>query len=396
MSKESLSYTLFRKVGAVPLVGMLLLFFITDSLNVLLKSDAFIQSLYFIRLSAFSRGGVLLLVTTLFVFTYFKSINLWSAIFFVALVFVVGVDFKEKDWVYTWLIRFSKLVFPFLLFWLFYQLPNETLNALKRLFLILITIQVFVVIMAFMFNWKLFWAYNHHRFGFSGLILAPNEATFFYVLAAVFLLHQWVQSKQPFYLILLGGVLVASVLLGAKAIYIYMISFFFYYYIYYFKINRRFFIWSGLIAFSLITYLVVFVEVIVFMQNVAEKHGLITLVFSARDVLFAERVPLVLENWSWYNFMLGGVNPATSFTELDVVDMFLFGGILGSVLYYWGLFRTLFRFPRGNHLGWFLVIQYFLIGGLAGHVFASGINGTYLALVCVLLQREEIPQISTD
>jgi predicted permease len=72
---------------------------------------------------------------------------------------------------------------------------------------------------------------------------------------------------------------------------------------------------------------------------------------------------------------------------MDIIDLFLFGGIVGSVVYYWALFKTLFDFKRDNYLGWFLVGMFFFIGGIAGHFFASGVNALYLVIVCYFLQN---------
>jgi hypothetical protein len=112
------------------------------------------------------------------------------------------------------------------------------------------------------------------------------------------------------------------------------------------------------------------------------------------------RVPQVLEKWGFINYLFGGMNPATSLVEMDIIDLFLLGGIIGSLVYYFMLFNTLFKFQRNNHLAWFLAIQFFLVGGLSGHVFNSGLCGTYLALLCIYLHRQEdvaqITQIDTD
>ncbi|WP_430812595.1 MULTISPECIES: hypothetical protein [unclassified Carboxylicivirga] len=138
---------------------------------------------------------------------------------------------------------------------------------------------------------------------------------------------------------------------------------------------------GGLLMYGLYT-----MGVFDFYRTFLQEADLLTMITSFRNLLILERLPAVFENWSWYNYLFGGVNPATSFVEMDMIDMFTYGGIVGSGIYYWVLFKTLFKFKMNNYLGWFLVSQYFIIGGLAGHVFASGINAIYLALTCYYLQ----------
>ena len=113
------------------------------------------------------------------------------------------------------------------------------------------------------------------------------------------------------------------------------------------------------------------------------------MITSKRNVLLEERLPALFEKWHWYNYLFGGVNPANSLVEMDIVDLFLYGGIIGSLIYYALLFKTIFAFSRNNYLGWFLVSQYFLIGGLAGHVFVSGINAIYLVITSYYLQMSD-------
>jgi hypothetical protein len=125
-----------------------------------------------------------------------------------------------------------------------------------------------------------------------------------------------------------------------------------------------------------------------FFIRLYHDKGFLSTVFSLRNELFMESVPDVIGNWNFINYLFGGMNPVTSLVEMDVIDMFLLCGIIGSLIYYYLLLNTIFKFKRNNHLAWFLVIQFFLIGGLSGHVFSSGICGTYLAILCNYLHRQ--------
>jgi hypothetical protein len=113
-----------------------------------------------------------------------------------------------------------------------------------------------------------------------------------------------------------------------------------------------------------------------------QEEGWIFYISSARNLLVVENVWPLISNWEWYNFLFGGAKPVVHFAQMDVLDLFLFSGIIGSVFYYSLLFKGMFRFSISNKVAWFLVIQYFVIGGLSGHVFAGGINALYLVILC--------------
>lgn len=82
----------------VLLMGMLLLCFITDSLNVLFKGNAFVESLYYVRLSAYSRGIVLFLIALLFFWEKVKNWYFWLGMLLFIILFYVGVDFTNSSW----------------------------------------------------------------------------------------------------------------------------------------------------------------------------------------------------------------------------------------------------------------------------------------------------------
>ena len=333
------------------------------------------------------------MIAILMYFFLKKNIRYTVKVFIVVGFFTfVGIDFQDDEYALTWFIRLTKLTLPFILYLFIVDLGKCKREWVDETFRIVIFLQVIVVVIAFMFQWDLFLTYNHKRFGYSGLIIAQNEASFFYVISFIFLFNRWEIHKDIKDLALLVLVMISSVLLGTKAVYIGVLSFpvFLFFYKGYYNWFR---LTIGIVIGIGVLFGVYALGVFDFYINFSKEMELLTVITSLRDQLILERLPIVFDNWLWYNYLFGSVNPSISFVEMDIIDLFLYGGIIGSIFYYVVLFKTLFFFSNKNYLGWFLVSQFFLIGGLAGHVFASGINAIYLALTCFYLQRNDSGRI---
>jgi hypothetical protein len=117
-----------------------------------------------------------------------------------------------------------------------------------------------------------------------------------------------------------------------------------------------------------------------------QNEGLLFAITSKRNLLFEHRVIPLLEEWKWYNIFTGGTFIQMPVTEMDLVDLSLFSGLIGFVLYFMILRKTMFSFSKKNSTGLFFVSQFIIIGALTGHIFSSGINAIYLAALCYYLQ----------
>ena len=377
--------------GELLFVGVLLLFFITDTLNVIVFKGGYeigVPTTEYTKISAYSK---LLFLLGYFMFYSIHDFRLVLKIFFIGLFFILFplslYGFNDLNFVFLWGLNLVRFLFPVFLFDLLLKIKPRKNGLLFKIYLTLITFQIIVVFISAVFNIKLFLTYGEARFGYSGFLLAQNEATFYYVIATVFVFKHWENTKNRSSLMLLMLVLLATLLLGTKAIFLFLGSFVIFFGWYYNLYTKILFWISGLIVLAIVIALFYNTGVIEYYINLAEDKGWLYMLTSRRNILIEQQLPIVFDNWRWYNYLFGGVNPTISFVEMDMIDMFLFGGVVGSFMYYMLLFKTIYAFSKSNYLGWFLVSQYFLIGGLAGHVFASGINAIYLALTSYYLQN---------
>lgn len=390
VSKHNQVYSFLRSNSHLVMTLFISIFFITDALNALEKHHLTFFSYFIItphmKLSSYSKGVVLVVLMLLYlIFSRNRSILL-----FVIVIGIVSfyfsccyVDFYSATY---WLAWFAKISFGFVLFIFLKDFGGKRFNIVVNTIRIVIIAQLAFVIIGAVTQYDLFLTYGHNRFGYKGLFYAQNEATFFYVIVGIFEFFRWQKDKRKIDFVLLIGILIASILLGAKAGLIFVGSALLYF-IFFIKFNNKYFIITSLgivlIIFSIALFYLGYFDF--FIDGVNTK-GWLYMITSKRNELVG-RLPDYLDNWEILNYLFGGRNSVFYFVEMDVIDMFLFGGIIGSMVFYIVLFKTLFKFSRKNKLGWFLVSQYFLIGGLAGHVFASGINAIYLAILCYCLQR---------
>ncbi|WP_068471667.1 hypothetical protein [Saccharicrinis aurantiacus] len=390
--KEQLKAGLInRQYSEQILLFMLLLFFTTDAINKVVPLDYILEPFRwfnYAKISSLSKGLALLILGPI-IFSRLCKRSAITILLFIIISLLVSVLFNNMEHLITWILRISKIALPIVILTVIrYFFEKKSLaTRVINLYKVLITIQCCVTIGAYIFSWDKFLTFGIHRFGYSGLIVAQNEATFYYIIASIFLLKEWQVKNKNLDLLLLILVSTSTLLLGTKAIFIYYLSILIYFIFTQNKYNK-FHLVSIASFFSLIIiYIGYFFSFFDYYINFAKEKGLLTMITSFRSDLFLERVPRVLSSWHWYNFIFGGANPATDFVEMDFVDLFLFGGILGSILYLYILSKTLFSFSKSNRMAWLLVSQYFIIGGLAGHVFASGINAIYLAITCYYLQE---------
>jgi hypothetical protein len=247
----------------------------------------------------------------------------------------------------------------------------------------------FVSIIVFVFQIDAFLTYGGTRFGYKALLASQNEASFFYLIGICYFFFLYKMHKRYIFLVCLGVLLFASIILGTKAALLGVVIFLLYACIYLYKRGIRY---IPLIAFigSLVIISILFgYGFFDFYISLAKDEGIWYMITSKRNTYLIERLPNILSDWEWHNYLFGELKHEKNLLEMDIIDLFLFFGIVGCSLYYYILFSTVFNIKNKDRLGFVIIVIFFLVGGLAGHIFASGINALYLALVMYCIQYSE-------
>jgi len=279
------------------------------------------------------------------------------------------------------LIYFGKYIFPLFLFASINEIitTKEEVGVLKISFEILIIINSIIIIIGFIFDINLFQSYlQGNRFGYNGLILSSSQASYIYIIAICVFLYgmKWVTSTINFVKVLI--VLCAALLIGTKAIYVFITFVFFITALKFFNKSFSFFLFIA----SLLGLFIVLLSTDSF-YTVVERTDVITTLLSYRNELLLNRLmPYIQENWKIINYAFGGVVDVRTKSQLGFVDLIYFFGILGSIIYIY-LYKKLFISFKLN------LYNKVLLFGLCTVICFSG-NFFYnpsLAIYIIVLQK---------
>jgi hypothetical protein len=116
-------------------------------------------------------------------------------------------------------------------------------------------------------------------------------------------------------------------------------------------------------------------------NHIRETHGLLSSVLSYRDQLVIEKTwPYILDNWSFVNYFVGGLSDFNIRSQMDFIDVFLFWGILGGILYLITFYKSFVVFTIDKMTLYFIVFLIFIIF-LAGNFFTYTTIPIYLLII---------------
>ena len=108
-----------------------------------------------------------------------------------------------------------------------------------------------------------------------------------------------------------------------------------------------------------ISTLAVFYEYIIelnpFLASFYRENGLITMIFSTRDLALKETGSYVFMNWDVINYCLGTISYIGYRVELELFDLIFFFGMLGSLVYLCLFYKAFFK-NNSNLLNEMLIV----------------------------------------
>ena len=303
--------------------------------------------------------------------------------------FIRGVSL-EKDWILNF--RFLILLFFPLLFssYVFLIPPIQSNSLLKKVFFGIIFLIVISIIIGFLLEIKVFKTYVN-RFGYLGLMPKSITATYFYISALSFLYHSYIIDKVTKLKWLFFGVLFSSLLVGTKAIYLFLLLLFGYHF-FRFKWYRKSFLYLPVILISIGLYFfkdVLYIQGKLYFKDIFllyESKGLLASLTSLRDEILITNFNKYNEVWEWFNYLIGGKVYSFMLYENSVLDLYSFFGILGLILYLWLLYKNLKKMiSTRNSFACFFLVSVFIISILAGQFFFNTSAVLYFILSFYLI-----------
>jgi hypothetical protein len=118
-----------------------------------------------------------------------------------------------------------------------------------------------------------------------------------------------------------------------------------------------------------------------------DKGGIWNALLSGRNEYINKKLtPLIFEQWSFPNIIFGGQDVVTHYIEMGFIDLVLFFGLFGSLIYFF-VFYKIYRFlPFKKDFNLFFGIAFFTIVATAGHFFESGIAGMHFIIMILILR----------
>ncbi|MBC8755332.1 hypothetical protein H2O64_11645 [Kordia sp. YSTF-M3] len=256
----------------------------------------------------------------------------------------------------------------FILFIKTVLLKEETYEKIYRYFEYFLYINAIALLVGYLFHVEIFRSYEYTtRFGVSGFFSKPGEASYMYMIAVIVSYYFWIEkkSKKDFYKLLFF--IACSLCLGQKKMLLFLGLLGVVHLIHYNRFKKVFRI---LLPVSLAVFLF-FKESIIqavlsrspFWKVIYEESGLMSAIFSYRDQLFVNAITHIEENWTFLNYIFGGLDFNHFKVEFEFIDLYIFLGVSGIVYYLYVVSSCL---NGGNFLKRNLIVITFLSSLLSG------------------------------
>lgn len=368
----------------------------------LYKSDASYHR-YGIFIKAFS---CLVVIAYGLIFLNRRKLNLFLLMGILTSFFLIGqyclsLKFHELDFIENLNTNF-KYLFLFIFYILVIDIKKfKTFpEIIYIVYQFILGINCVLTILGFIFKIDLLTTYGGRwRFGYDGLILAQNEASFIYIFALTIVYYRkfFLKKNEIFFWI----VLFPSLIVATKAVYIYIALLFIFHLFFKLPIRQAL---SFIIGMGLIGYLAMRTTINKILSNSLEffmyryeRYGLLTALLSGRDAFINEKlIPLMKEYWIFPNYLFGGQDVMKFYIEMGLFDLFLFYGIIGMILFLYAfikIYQTL-DFPFKFKL--FFGISLMMIVATAGHFFESGIAGIHFIMLLLICKNWNTNSLKID
>ncbi|MCR9182168.1 MAG: hypothetical protein NXH73_04515 [Flavobacteriaceae bacterium] len=240
-----------------------------------------------------------------------------------------------------------------------------------------------LIFIGVIFSIKLFNTYQGDRFGFNGMFAAVSNGSYAYIITLLYFLLSYKDKVFKNWKFIL--IFISCFFIGTKAVYLAM-ALTLAYIVVAAKIPHKKTILSLGAIVSLAAAYYFFFHYGIF-NSIRQSDGLISALLSYRDELFLERtLPYIQENWSWVNYLFGGVSDFDLRSQMEFIDVFFFWGLLGGAFYLF-IFYKLFLPFKLSRTGIFFIAFLAFIVLLAGNFFAYSFVAMFLMVLKLKLEE---------
>lgn len=312
---------------------------------------------------------------------YSKKLIINKKLFIGLIYFIITIVFISNDYVFR-TTQFFKY-FSGILFFYLLMVVNQK-KRVEHCLVLIFSFYAITTILSFIFNIIVFKTYpNSERFGFLPFFSSQNEFSYIAMCSVFFFTKKYLNHKKSNNALLLATSLIALLLIGTKACYLFFVLF-----IFYVLIKNRKYILLVTIFLSTITLILAFQKHFLsfinkffkFFISVYETNGLINALSSNRIIYLKSRLKHQIDYLTLDNYFLGG-GLQKYMTEMSFIDLFLFFGIIGLFIYFYNYKFIYDNFLKIDKIGWFFILSVYFISFIAGYFFENFSSQFYFTSV---------------
>ena len=277
---------------------------------------------------------------------------------------------------------------------------NQNKALLSKILIIIFSFYTITVLIAGLFEIDFLRTYNALRYGYMPLFSSQNEFSFIMITIVVFYYKNWLEKKEFYGFLLLILSLAASLIIGTKVVYLFLIIFINYIIIINLQLKKiiLFYVLILITLFYFKDYLFLFFEnkFEIFVDLYHEK-GLFDTISSLRVSYLQDRLICQTSNMKPLNYLFGGLT-IPCLTEMSFFDVFLFFGLIGGVMYGYLYVRLVINRLSLDLFGAIFVSSITLLSMVAGYYFENFSSQIYTISVLFIFyyQPKTIPSQNTD
>ncbi len=285
-------------------------------------------------------------------------------------------------------VSFSKFLFPIFLFIFFdkYQLSRTSQDILFRTFEYILIFNGALIFLGFVFEISLFNSYKYGRWGYNGLFINTSTSSYIYAIAIFYFLLKLKEKFLKSWMSLF--IIVCSLFTGTKIVYVALFGALLLFLFLYNNLNRK---QRNAVLLSLLTLFLALGYIFFFQlgifNEIRQEQGILSAILSSRDELFLnETIPYMQEHWHWPNYLFGGISDLALRSQMGFIDLFLFWGSIGGILYLILFYKTFIPNLTKKNSG-YIILTLTLMVFLAGNFFENASLAIYLLILKEILME---------
>jgi len=276
----------------------------------------------------------------------------------------------------------SKFVFLFMAVPVFRNMSKYQLINAENILVFFGKFNLILIIIGLIFGIEILKSYPYsERFGYNGLIVLQGMGSFIYNLLIIRSYYRFINLRGSIYELLMF--VIASLLLGTKAVLLllFLLVFYHFFFVQKRKIVKIWVAFSTLLSLLMIRPILdVYVKIFPFGEELINRYGYMTFLTSKRTLNIEKTMNYVQTNWNWDDYLFGNINPKAYLVESSIPDLFFFFGIAGLLVFIFFFKQMYFSVFENTHIKVLLAI-FLVTAMLAGGFFYSVFNVIIFVLV---------------